>query len=388
MRAIFAAVLLAFLALPLLAQVPFVVTTTADAGPGSFRQAILDANRDCVAGVSCRISFSIHELLPERGWYTIEPRSPLPPIDAIDIAVDARFLNGVPIELRGTYVYSDGLVFHGTLVTLNGLSIDGFFNNGVVIDQKIPSGLLISNNIIGSDPSGAPVPNGLRGIAVVSGYGTIRENVINGNSRSGIFATSQTSLKILANRITNNGASGIYVGPPGGIPGFITQFNVQGNVISGNHDFPVGIDVRATRVAVRDNAMFDNGAPFDIGMDGPGVHMPPAFNRIEPVPAITSAVYDAASGDTVVTIDVNPFHVDFDTYTLYVFGNQGLDRAGRAEAETFLGTVSTQKDATVVFRAHADLRGQILTALTLRSTPFDFDTQEVSSELSDGVVVR
>ena len=233
-----------------------------------------------------------------------------------------------------------------------------------------------------------PVPNGLRGITVVRGSGTIRDNVINGNSRSGIFITSQASLKILANRITNNGASGIYVGPSFG------QINVQGNVISGNHDFPIGIDVSAVRVAVRDNVMFDNGAPFDIGLDGPGVHVSPLGSRIEPPPAITSAVYDAASGDTVVTIDVNPFYVNFDTDTVYVFANHGLDRAGRAEAETFLGTVSIQrtatspKQATVVFRAHADLRGQIITALTLRSSPFDFDTQEVSSELSDGVVVR
>jgi len=212
--------------------------------------------------------------------------------------------------------------------------------------------------------------------------------VINGNSRSGIFITSQASLKILANRITNNGASGIYVGPSFG------QINVQGNVISGNHDFPIGIDVSAVRVAVRDNVMFDNGAPFDIGLDGPGVDVSPLGSRIEPTPAVTSAVYDAASGDTVVTIDVNPFYVNFDTDTVYVFANHGLDRAGRAEAETFLGTVSIQrtatspKQATVVFRAHADLRGQIITALTLRSSPFEFDTQEVSSELSDGVVVR
>jgi len=124
--------------------------------------------------------------------------------------------------------------------------------------------------------------------------------------------------------------------------------------------------------------------------------MPPqtALYMSEPVPAITSAVYDAASGDTVVTIHVNPFYVNFDTDTVYVFANHGLDRAGRAEAETFLGTVSIQrtatspKQATVVFRTHADLRGQIITSLTLRSSPFDFDTQEVSSELSEGVVVR
>jgi hypothetical protein len=358
---------------------PFVVTTTADDGPGSLRQAILDANRDCVsADVSCRISFAIQEPLPERGWYTIEPLSPLPVVGAIHVVIDAKYLNGVPIELRGRHVFSDGLVFHGTFVTLNGLSIDGFFNNGVVMDG---SQFLISNDVIGSDPSGTPVPNGLRGIAVVGGDGTstIRDNLINGNSRSGIFITAPGLLTIVGNRITNNGASGIYIGPAFSR----SQIDVQGNVISGNHDFAIGTDANAFRVAVRENAMFDNGAPFDIGMDGPGIRA----SRLQPAPAITSAVYDAASGDTVVTIYVNPTDI-LDTYTLYIFANHGVDRAGRAEAEMFLGQVTTEKTATVVFRAHADLRGQILTALTLRSALFEFDTQEVSSELSDGVVVR
>jgi hypothetical protein len=383
MRGTFVALLLA-LSLPLLAadviHPPFVVTTTADDGPGSLRQAIVDANRDCVVNMQCRISFAIQEPLPERGWYTIEPQSAYPPLEAFDIVIDAYRNAAPPIEIRGTHVFSDGLVLRGTFVTLTGLFIDGFFSNGVVVDGVAQ--MLINDNVIGSDPSGAPVPNGLRGIAVVSGYGTIRDNTISGNSRSGIFVTSDVPLKILSNTITNNGASGIYLGPKS------YYVEVQGNVIAGNHDFPVGIDPSATRIAVRDNAMFDNGAPLDIGMDGPDVRVSPPGSRIEPRPTVTSAVHDAASGDTVVTIDVNPLHVYNDTYTLYVFANHGLDRAGRAEAEAFLGTVSTQKDATVVFRSHADLRGQYITALTVRSSPFDFAITDVSSDLSDGVIVR
>lgn len=179
-----------------------------------------------------------------------------------------------------------------------------------------------------------------RGAHVVctSPRGTIRDNTISGNARSGIFAAGLTGhTYVLDNRITNNGASGIYIGPSTH-PGVIDQVDVQGNTISGNHDFPIGTDSRARRVAVRDNVMFDNGAPFDIGMDGPGLQ--PLVSD-QPAPTIVSAVYDAVSGDTVVTIDVHPVRRNFDTWALYIYANHALDRAGRAEAETFLGSVST-----------------------------------------------
>src|SRR5204862_2843315 len=112
---------------------------------------------------------------------------------------DGKYRNATPIEIRGTRAAGDGLVLRGTFVTLNGLWIDGFFDNGVVVDQKLASRLLISDNTIGSDPSGAPVPNGLRGIAVIRGYGTIRGNTISGNARSGIFITTDGPVKIAAN---------------------------------------------------------------------------------------------------------------------------------------------------------------------------------------------
>jgi hypothetical protein len=279
---------------------PFVVTTTADDGPGSLRQAIGAANRACGPGVPCRISFAIDEPLPSRGWCTIEPRSPFDAVDVGEVVIDGRYHNATPIEIRGTHALGDGLVLRGGVITVSGLSIDGFFNNGLVIDQKNPSVFRIANNVIGSDPGGTSVPNGLRGVAVVRGSGAIEDNTIAGNARSGIFVTADLPLRIAANRITGNGASGIYVGPSN------PRVDVAKNLISGNHDFAIAIDPRATLVAVRDNSMFDNGAPVDIGMDGPGAVSAPPSNVIEPAPRIASASYDAASGDTVVTIDVTP----------------------------------------------------------------------------------
>src|SRR5262244_1177599 len=64
--------LILFLAVPLSAAT-FTVTNTADSGPGSLRQAILDANAN--AGEDT-IAFAI----PGGGVHTIQPTSPLPAI--------------------------------------------------------------------------------------------------------------------------------------------------------------------------------------------------------------------------------------------------------------------------------------------------------------------
>src|ERR1051325_9408755 len=59
------------------------------------------------AGPGRYLLFPTAEPLPARGWYTIEPLSPLPPLDAFDIVVDGTYLNTTPIELRGTHVFGD-----------------------------------------------------------------------------------------------------------------------------------------------------------------------------------------------------------------------------------------------------------------------------------------
>src|SRR6266446_1204730 len=62
----------------------FQVTNTNDAGPGSLRQAIDDANAGCTTPTfspgPCGIEFVIDAPAPPTGWFTIQPLSPLPQI--------------------------------------------------------------------------------------------------------------------------------------------------------------------------------------------------------------------------------------------------------------------------------------------------------------------
>ena len=79
------------------AAATFTVTTTADSGPGSFRQAILDAN---AAGDLDTIQFSI----PGTGPFSIAPTSPLPPLLSpvvIDATTQPGYVNQPRIELNG-----------------------------------------------------------------------------------------------------------------------------------------------------------------------------------------------------------------------------------------------------------------------------------------------
>ncbi len=100
----------------------FVVTTTADSGPGSLRQAILDSN--ALPGATNTIDFDI----AGSGVQTIVPLSPLPPITAsvlIDGTTQPGFAGTPLISFGGqSPASSSPLVISGGNVTLRGLAID------------------------------------------------------------------------------------------------------------------------------------------------------------------------------------------------------------------------------------------------------------------------
>ncbi len=102
----------------------FVVNTTADSGPGSLRQAILDS--DTVTGGGNTIDFTI----PGQGVHSIALDSPLPAVTST-VVIDGTSqpgYTGTPliqlnVEGAGT---TDGLSITGSDVTLRGLMTDGF----------------------------------------------------------------------------------------------------------------------------------------------------------------------------------------------------------------------------------------------------------------------
>src|SRR6266542_2942377 len=124
------------LLLPLTAHAA-IVTTGADFGPGSLRQAILDANSGA-CGFPCTITFA----LPggEQPKLVITLLSELPALTAHNVTISPRgvgenFPLGPPVEVLGGLAgTADGFRIVATHdVMLFGLAFRGFSNNGVVV---------------------------------------------------------------------------------------------------------------------------------------------------------------------------------------------------------------------------------------------------------------
>jgi hypothetical protein len=177
----------------------FTVTNTADSGPGSLRQAILDANAQQTTGGSICAGHTIVFAIPGAGPHTIRPITPLPGF-AISInlngftqpgAVPNSLLLGnnavMKIELDGSLAgAADGLTVlpgigipgvpslcGGNLSTIRGMVINRF--QGVGVRIGVPScpanaicsagGITLTGNFIGTDVTGnIALGNGTGGV--------------------------------------------------------------------------------------------------------------------------------------------------------------------------------------------------------------------------------
>lgn len=239
----------------------FTVTNTFDAGAGSLRQAIEDANRQGGADV---INFAI----PGPGPHTIAPLTALPAItEALTLdgttqggytsAAKQIVLDGVSMDPQDA---GDGLAVFASGTLIRGLAIGRFAGNGISLAGG--SGSTIQDCFIGLDSAGDQARgNLLAGIFIegsdsntIGGTEAGQGNVISANQQSGILIVSQieggTSFDntIVGNRIgTNrqgslargNAVAGITVTQApntaiGGTP------DGAGNLISGN---PIGIAI-------------------------------------------------------------------------------------------------------------------------------------------------
>jgi hypothetical protein len=170
-------------------DVDFVVTSTADTGEGSLRQAILNANSVAGTGV---IEFQI----PGAGPHTIALLSALPDIEAA-ITIDAT---GKNIELDGTAATNaNGLVIKSDDVVVKGLTIKKFAKSGILIDaDKV----------------------------------NIQDNIIKENQGDGVSSTATTTgSKLSQNLIFSNGKLGIDLGGDG--PGANPPIKIDRAELSG-----------------------------------------------------------------------------------------------------------------------------------------------------------
>ena len=191
----------------------FVVTTTADSGPGSLRQAILDANAHGNP-LPWRVPpDEIHFDLPGApgATHTIQPRTPLPAI------TDALVVNGMTqpgyedtplIELDGSAAgpEADGLVIRASETTVKGLAINRFARHGVVASHPRSTignepYITITDCRIGTDASGeVALGNGGAGVLITEGRAWVGgatafgpSNVISANGLAGVWVRGGTA---------------------------------------------------------------------------------------------------------------------------------------------------------------------------------------------------
>ena len=255
----------------------FTVTTTADDGPGSLRQAILDAN---VAPGGDAIHFVIAG--DAGAVQTIRPLSALPDVTGptmLDATTQPGYAGTPRVELDGSSAGDDvdGLTLFEAATTVRGLAINSFDGNGIVTRPAaapVAAWVRIDASYVGTDPAGTVArPNGGAGVLALAprtalGFG----NVISGNRGAGVVLripannpARPTDLNVSDSRIgtDRSGMNAI----PNGHEGVLVDGSAAGddpparvwlnrNLISGNAFSGVRVDQvrgRGVRVSVSAN---------------------------------------------------------------------------------------------------------------------------------------
>jgi parallel beta-helix repeat protein len=354
------------------------VANVGDAGPGSLRAAFDEANEFCSL-TPCKIVFEIPPPVPAEGWFTITPLSPLAPILADRVFIDGKSqrattgdtnANGPVIAIDG-HIAHNGIEMHSSCeAVIRGLSFGGFDADQAlwfrenrpcgqyVSDVDRPDRHLITENFIGVDPSGKPWPN-LRGVRADGANGMLRDNVISHNTYSGVWMWDGFA-SLRNNRIENNGASGVFVGPG------VRFFEAFGNVIANHPEMGIAVASSARNIDIRENSMKNNGGlAIDWGLDGVTPSGDDTNGPTNP-PVVLSASYDAQTNRTLVTFKLDS--VSLTPYGYYgiidFYANDAPD--GDGEQWLYSGTTADSDNATHTFAIPGDVRGKWITTTWTR----------------------
>lgn len=354
----------------------FPVTTTADSGPGSLRQAILDMNAICT-GVRepCAPVFRIDGPVPIEGWFTIYVASPLPAITADFLVFEGATQTahtgdtnpaGPEIMLDGAMTVSGhGLEFTGGEGRFSDLAVGHFPGNGISsrpqsLTQKLTR---IERCHLGMDPSGLRrVPNGTRGVQIEGGWITVMDSLLGGNLRSGGWFDTAVTAIIVRNRFTDNGASGFYSRIRRETYSIV---EVEDNVITGNAHAGISLDRQALGNYANNDFGGNLGRAIDIGIDGPTVAMVPGLpgkGGIIGMPTVLSARYE--NGETVIDVQIAPrspnniFRPEIVHFYASPVQKDGGEHIGTADG--YESTVPGR----FTLRVERDLRGQWVSAAT------------------------
>ncbi len=202
------------------------VLNTADAGPLSLRQAILDSNSDLTTPRFIKFAIS------SGPCSTISPLSPLPPVTQ-PVTIDGTTepgSGGLPaIQLDGSSAgVANGLLIQASNTQVKGLVIDSFaLGDGILITSAgaVVTNDVVTDNYIGTDCTGTTAVSST-GTPLGNGNGVVLTPAVTNSLIGRIVGGAK-------NVISGNGQNGIQIGP-----GQVTGIHVEGNY--------VGTDVTGT----------------------------------------------------------------------------------------------------------------------------------------------
>lgn len=370
------------------------VTNTADAGAGSFRQAIIDSNAS--VGVPDTITFDIGS-----GHQTIQPASALPTITdpvIIDGTTQPGFA-GVPvIELNGTNAGSgvNGLHITAGGSTVRGLVINSFSEAGIFLTDGTAN--IIEGNYLGVDYTGTiSLPNNYginiqgSGSNTIGGNTALKRNVISGNFNTGLRISGSDSNTVQGNYIgvdasgvsaLGNGNQGLRIdnsvqnivggtGPGEGNVisnsgnagiriGTASNSRIWGNIIAANN--AGGINVYGgINNSILSNYIYSNaglGIDLNAGVSGPPDGVTPndpgdtdgadfESNKLQNFPVLASAVFSGT--DITFTGSLNS--TASYSFAIEFFSNAACDPSGHGEGQTPVGytaqATNVNGDATI-----------------------------------------
>lgn len=360
-----------------------VITNTADAGDGSLRAALDYANDACARDqVPCALRFRLAEALPEEGWYTIRPLTPLPAITAPDFSLLGGTVEEPRVELDGSLLTTGhGLLLQGDgPATIDLLTIGGFPWDGIAIRRS--GGTSVSRSAIGVRPNGLTNPNKSRGVTMdpPAADVTLSSNRIAGNVRSGIFIAGGERISIESNSIGNqtyqteldrvlgNGAAGIFAGPAS------RDVRISGNFIGGN---AAGVTIArgARGVRIAHNWIDGNGyaIPVDHGLDGFSGYTQNASGFVLPAPRLESVTYDQVTRTTTIRGTFDAPNLT-ERWKVSFYGSFRFWPEVTVPELEFTGT-----DFTVTLTS---FYGSIFRAAVSSAQPSDWSTSELSEPLA------
>ena len=265
-RVAFAMLVTVGLCCPAARAATFIVSSTADSGVGSLRQAILDANAATDADT---IAFAISD----PGAPRISPSTDLPAITN-PVVIDATTQSPAGrVELSGTTAI--GLTLSGLTITVRGFVINGFTSAGIQIaagGDDVVEGNFIGTNVAGTASASPTSATGIAIIAVggirIGGWDAAARNLISGNGIGVAISWSAPAANLIVGNWIGTDGTGLAALPnaDAGITSFLTSSTVVGGTAAGADNVIAGNG--SDGIAISGSSWVVQGNAIGIGADG------------------------------------------------------------------------------------------------------------------------